>query len=66
MTYPDRFPASTSVPYSQTTKMGSAMRLESAPGRIPGVGSAIRKECREQTSCGLPRRWRLLYACFLR
>ena len=27
MTYPDRRSASTSVPYSQTTKMGTAVRL---------------------------------------
>jgi hypothetical protein len=31
MTYPDRVSASTSVPYSQTTRMSTAVRFESVP-----------------------------------
>jgi len=42
MTYPDRRSASTNVPYSQTTKIGTAMRFESVPGSIPRTMSSVR------------------------
>jgi hypothetical protein len=42
MTYPDRPSASTNVPYSQTTKIGTAMRFESVPGSIPRTISSVR------------------------
>src|SRR5262249_19790972 len=42
MTYPDRRSASTSVPYSQVTRMGTAMRFESPPFSIPRTMSSAR------------------------
>jgi len=42
MTYPDRRSASTSVPYSQTTRMGTAMRFESVHGSIPRTMSSVK------------------------
>jgi alkylation response protein AidB-like acyl-CoA dehydrogenase len=43
MTYPERRPASTSVPYSQTTEMSTPpMRFESPPGSIPRTMSSVR------------------------
>src|SRR5882724_2908395 len=42
MMYPDRRSASTSVPYSQKTKMGTAVRFVSFPGSIPRTMSSAR------------------------
>src|ERR1017187_7097429 len=42
MTYPDRRSASTSVPYSQTTRMGTATRFEAPPFSIPRTMSSVR------------------------
>src|ERR1043166_1242922 len=42
MTYPDRRSASTSVPYSQTTRMGTATRFEIPPFSIPRMMSPVR------------------------
>ena len=42
MTYPDRLSVSTSVPYTQTTRMGAAtMRFENVPGSIPLTMSSV-------------------------
>jgi hypothetical protein len=46
MMYPDRRSASTSAPYNQTTKMGTAVRFESFPGSIPRTMSSAR--CNEK------------------
>src|ERR1051326_2120632 len=48
MTYPDRLSVNTSVPYSQTTRIGTAIRFESVPGSIPRTMSSVRLE--EHTS----------------
>ena len=42
MTYPDRRPASTSVPYNQVTKMRIALRLVGVPGSNPRTMSSAR------------------------
>ena len=42
MMYPDRRPANTSVPYSQTTKMGTAVRFENPPFSNPRTMSSVR------------------------
>ena len=40
MTYPDRRPASTTVPYSQTSRNNTGMRFENPPGAIPRTTSS--------------------------
>ena len=41
MTYPDRRSASTSVQYSQTTRVGTAKRTVAPPGDIPRRMSSV-------------------------
>jgi len=42
MTYPDRRSASTSVPYSQTTRISTPKRFETPPEAIPRMMSSVR------------------------
>ena len=42
ITYPDRRPASTSVPYSQTTQTGTAARFVAVPDNKPRMMSSVR------------------------
>src|SRR5712691_13275264 len=42
MTYPDRRSASTSVPYSQTTRISTPKRFETRPEAIPRMMSSVR------------------------
>jgi hypothetical protein len=46
MMYPDRRSKSTSVPYSQTTKVGTAKRFVAVPGSNPRTMSSAR--CKEK------------------
>jgi hypothetical protein len=42
MTYPDRRPASTRVPYSQMTQTGTAVRFAAVPDNHPRMMSSVR------------------------
>jgi hypothetical protein len=42
MMYPDRRSVSTSVPYIQKTRMGTAVRFVSVPGSMPRTMSSAR------------------------
>src|SRR4029450_2658136 len=48
MMYPDRRSASTSVPYSQKTKMGTALRFVSFPGSNPRTMSSARRNVKKR------------------